>query len=522
MITQEIRAEIRRLVLRDGWKVETVARRFGVHHSVVRRMIRDGAPLDGRRAPKGSAIDPHREYLVRRLGEHPELSGARLFLELRERGYSGGISMVRRYVAKVRAPRQRKAYLRVETEPGEQAQVDWGSFGQVRIGATQRPLSAFAMVLSWSRMLFIDFAFEQQADTFLRMHQRAFSTFGGVPKKLLYDNLKTVVLHHVGSTVQFNPAFLAFAGHYLFEPVAAPVRYPQAKGRVEGAIRYIRHAFFYGRQFRDIDDLRAQAALWCREVANQRIHATTRERPAERLLVERTRLRALPEHPFDAERALVAVVSKEARVVLDTNSYSVPHRLVGQTVHVRANDHTVRVVHEGSVVAEHRRSWERRRAIEDPAHIQAMLEKRPGARPIKLRDRIAALSTDARLYLQEVARRRIDLESEIKKLERLVFTYGEADITAALTRALAGRTFGARYVQAFADQIRFARGQGEPVEPVITGNPSADAIDVEPHDLESYDALFQKTSEPQNPEPRNDDWDDRKHDDDDRDPESDR
>jgi transposase len=504
MITPEIRAEVRRLVLRDGWKVETVARRFGVHHSVVRRMIRDGAPLDGRRAPKDSMINPHREFLVHRLGEHPELTGTRLFLELKERGYEGGISVVRRYVAKIRAPRQRKAYLRVETEPGEQAQVDWGSFGQLRIGATQRPLSAFAMVLSWSRFLYVDFALDQQADTFLRMHQRAFAAFGGVPKKVLYDNLKTVVLHHVGSTVQFNPAFLAFAGHYLFEPVAAPVRYPEAKGRVEGAIRYLRHAFFYGRQFRDIEDLRAQAALWCRETANRRLHATTRERPAERLLVERPRLRALPEHPFDAERVEVVIVSKEARVVLDTNSYSVPHRLVGQTVHLRANDSRVRVVHDGAVIAEHRRCWERRRAIEDPAHIQAMLEKRPGARPQKLRDRIAALSTDARLYLQEVARRRIDLESEIKKLERLVLTYGEADIADALTRALAARTFGARYVRAFADQIRFARGQGEPPEPVITGNPSADNIDVVPHDLESYDALFQEAPDPADEHPDHD------------------
>lgn len=494
MISQEIRAEIRRLVLRDGWKIETVARRFGVHHSVVRRMVRDDAPLDGRRAPKGSIIDPYREFLVNRLGEHPELTSTRLLLELRERGYAGGVSVVRRYVAKVRAPRQRKAYLRVETEPGEQAQVDWGSFGQIRIGATQRPLSAFAMVLSWSRLLFVDFSLDQQADTFLRMHQRAFAAFGGIPRKLLYDNLKTVVLHHVGSTVQFNPAFLAFAGHYLFEPVAAPVRYPQAKGRVEGAIRYIRHAFFYGRQFRDIDDLRAQARLWCDQVANQRLHATTRERPAERWLVERMRLRSLPEHPFDAERIVVAVVSKQAAVVLDTNSYSVPHQLVGQTVHVRADDWRVRVVHDGQVVAEHRRCWERRRAIEDPAHLKSLLEKRPGARPVKLRDRIAALSNDARLYLQEVARRRIDLDAEVRKLERLCLTYGQADITAAITKALGARTFGARYVQALADQLRFARGLGEPPEPIVTGNPSADSLDVEPHNLETYDALFQENA----------------------------
>ncbi len=181
------------------------------------------------------------------------MSGARLFLELRERGYSGGISMVRRYVAKVRAPRAKP--ICASDRARRQAQSGLGApSARSASGATQRPLSAFAMVLSWSRMLFIDFAFEQQADTFLRMHQRAFSTALAACRKLLYDNLKTVVLHHVGNTVQFNPAFLAFAEHYLFEPVAAPVRYPQAKGRVRRAIRLhpprlLRH----GRQFRDID-----------------------------------------------------------------------------------------------------------------------------------------------------------------------------------------------------------------------------------------------------------------------------
>lgn len=123
-------------------------------------------------------------------------------------------------------------------------------------------------------------ALDMRMETFCGLHQRAFTFFGGVPHKVLYDNLKTVVLHHVGSTVQFNPTFLTFASQYLFEPTAAPPRYPQAKGRVEGAIRYLRHAFFYGRSFSGLEDLRAQAAKWRDEVANTRVHATTRERPA--------------------------------------------------------------------------------------------------------------------------------------------------------------------------------------------------------------------------------------------------
>ncbi len=490
-VPPEIEAEIRRLVLRDGWKIETTARRFGVHHDVVRRVIRPSGPSPTPPVTK-SILEPFKPYIVERLEKYPELTSSRLLLELRERGYTQGIAQLRRYVAQVRGPRKRKVYLRVEVEPGDQAQVDWGSFGYLRIGSTQRPLSVFVMVLSWSRALYLDFFLDQRMETFCLAHQRAFEFFGGVTKKILYDNLKSVVLHHVGSTVQFNPTFLAFAGHYLFEPTAAPVRYPEAKGRAEAIIKYIRHAFFYGRSFGSLEDLRAQAARWRDEVANLRLHATTRERPADRLLIERPRLRSLPEHRPDTDLVVPVIVSKEARVRLDTNTYSVPHRFVGKNVFLRADDQLVRVISDGVEIARHARCWDRRRAIEDPAHLEKLLEQRPSGRPPKRRDRIANLSPESRVYLQHIARRRINLDNEVRKLVRLVEHYGEADVAEGIASALAARTFGANYVRALIDQARFARGLGEPPEPIVTGNPTADALDIEPHPLETYDALFEK------------------------------
>lgn len=226
-----------------------------------------------------------------------------------------------------------------------------------------------------------------------------------------------------------------------------------------------------------------------------RLHATTRERPADRLLIEKTRLRALPEHPFDTDLVLPLVISKEARVHLDTNTYSVPHAIdgqsiIGRTAHLRADDHRVRVVLDGQVIADHARSWGRRRAVEDPRHIEALVDKRPAARGPRRRDRLASLSPEAGMYLKEVARRRIDLESEVRKLLRLCDLYGDADVAQGMAAALAARTFGARYVRVLVDQARFARGLGEPPEPVITGNAAADALEIHPHDLEDYDALF--------------------------------
>jgi hypothetical protein len=153
---------------------------------------------------------------------------------------------------------------------------------------------------------------EEEASSILRSLER----FGGVPRRVVYDNLKSVVLQRVGSTIQFNPRFLALAGHYRFEPVAAPLRYPEFKGRVETAIKYVRHSFFYGRAFASLADLRAQAARWQSEVANQRLHATTHERPAERLLVERARLRPLPERAFDADWIVPLIVSADTNPTL--------------------------------------------------------------------------------------------------------------------------------------------------------------------------------------------------------------
>ena len=366
MITPEMRMQMRRLVLAEKLPIETVARRFGVHHSTVRRALADATQSE--QPASTSIIEPFKPYIVERLTALPELTAARLILELRDRGYKHGIAVLRRYIAKVRQPRSRKVYLRFETDPGEQAQVDWGHFGHMCVGGAQRPVSAFSMVLSWSRAIFVDFCFDQQMETFCRMHRRALEYFGGVTRKIVYDNLKSVVLNRVGSVIQFNPRFLAFAGHYVFEPTAAPVRYPEYKGRVEASIKYIRHSFFYGRSFASLEDLRAQAGKWRDEIANQRLHGTTRERPADRLLVERLRLRALPPHPFDTDIVIPVIVSKEARVRLDSNSYSVPFRLVGKSVHIRADDHKVRIMLDGVEVAAHSRCWDRRRHVQDPAH----------------------------------------------------------------------------------------------------------------------------------------------------------
>jgi len=147
---------------------------------------------------------------------------------------------------------------------------------------------------------------------------------------------------------------------------------------------------------------------------------------------------------------------------------------VGKSVHIRADDHKVRIIHDGVEVAAHPRCWERRRHVQDPAHAEELLARRKAARPQSRRETLAAVCPESRIYFQEIARRRIRLDSEMSRIFRLVDMYGQSEVAGAIAKAVGQRTFGAKYVRALCDQARFARGLGEPPEPVVTGNREAD------------------------------------------------
>ncbi|HVI17918.1 MAG TPA: IS21 family transposase, partial [Gaiellales bacterium] len=234
-----------------------------MHHSVVRRVLAQAGLPTTRAAPRRSQIDPYLPLIRATLEKFPTLTASRLYAMMHERGYRGSPDHFRHLIAHHRPRRPAEAYLRLRTLPGEQAQVDWAHFGHLQIGRARRPLLAFVMVLSYSRQIFLRFGLDARMASFLRGHAAAFAAWGGVPRVVLYDNLKSAVLERQADAIRFHPDLLAFAGHYRFEPrPVAPAR-GNEKGRVERAIRYVRDAFFAARQFADLDDLNAQAAAWC-------------------------------------------------------------------------------------------------------------------------------------------------------------------------------------------------------------------------------------------------------------------
>ncbi len=269
MISAEVRARIRRLFYAEHWKVGTIAAELGLHRDTVALAVGTDSFTPRVAVMRPSMLDPHRAFVEETLVKHPRLLATRLYEMLRARGYRGSVVQLRRLVARSR-PRQREAFLRLETLPGEQAQADWASFGYTTIGRARRRLSLFVMVLSWSRAVFARFTLDQQMESFLRCHNEAFAAFGGVPRAILYDNLKSVVLERVGDHIRFHPRIVELSAHYHFEPrPCAPYR-GNEKGKVERTIRYVRGSFFEARSYSSLDDLNRQLALWLDEVASAR------------------------------------------------------------------------------------------------------------------------------------------------------------------------------------------------------------------------------------------------------------
>ena len=326
MIAKETEAEILRLYHGERWRIHTIAKQLGVHHTTVRRVVVQTGCVSPPAEKRPSRADPYIPLIVETLKKFPTLSAQRLFEMAKERGYPGGPDHFRRVVAMHRPRKPGEAYQRLSTLPGEQAQVDWAHFGSVTIGRATRKLYAFVMVLSWSRAAWVRFYLGSSMPYFLRGHVEAFENFGGVPRVCLYDNLKSAVLERRGDAIRFNPKLLELAGHYRFEPRPVAVARGNEKGRVERLIRYLRGSFFEARQWQDVDDLNRQCQAWTSDVAAQRPWPEDKRRTVSHVFEEeRDKLLELPNTPYPTEERIDVAVRKTPYARFDLNDYSIPH-----------------------------------------------------------------------------------------------------------------------------------------------------------------------------------------------------
>ena len=490
MIDPQLAAQIRRLFLVEGWRRNTIARHLGLHHSTVARALRRAGVAAEPRRRRACRLDPFVPWLREQLALYPHLSAQQLHDMARQRGYVGGADHFRHRLAELQLrPRKApEAFLELRTLPGEQAQVDWAHFGTQKVPGGRRTLLAFVMVLSFSRWLFVRFFYDARLPSFLAGHGQAFAFFGGLPRRLLYDNLKSAVLERTGEAIRFHPRLLALADHYGFDPRPVAPRRGNEKGRVERAIRYLRSAFFPLRRSLELESLNAEALRWCRQLAPRRPWPQDQRRTVEQAFQqERAHLRPLPAEPFPDHEIVAATVRRTPYVHFDANRYSVPHDRIDRTLSLAVDLEQVRVFDRHQLIATHPRCWGKGQKIEQPAHLDALWNSKRQARLHRGQDRLLRAVPGAEALLAALAQRQRHLRSAVDHLLRLLDEHGARELEAALAEALKTGSPHPETVRLILDRRRHAHGQTPPVPVALPDDARVRQIVVTPHRLADYD-----------------------------------
>lgn len=496
MIAKESEARILRLYHAEHWKIGTISAQLGLHHSTVRRVLVHAGVPRAIELGRASMIDPYLPLIRELLAKYPQLRASRLYDMMRARGYPGRPDHFRHLVALHRPRRAAEAYLRLRTLPAEQGQVDWGAFGHLRIGCAQRRLSAFVLVLSYSRAIFLRFFLDQRMASFLAGHVLAFEHFGGAPRVLLYDNLRSAVLERDGDAIRFHPELLALATRYRYEARPVAVARGNEKGRVERAIQYIRHAFFAARAFRDLDDLNAQALAWCRTAAAQRPCPEDPRRTVQDVFdEEQPKLLSLPGTPYPTEERVHVRAGKQPYVRFDWNDYSVPHTRVRRTLTALASLTHVRLFEGPELIATHPRSYDRGQTIEDPAHLQELVQSKRESRRHRATDRLTRAVPQSQALLIQLAERGTPLGSAAAALVRLLEHYGPAELRLAIAEVLERGTPHPHAVRVVLERRRSERGQLPPQPVSLPDDPRVRDLVVTPHALDRYDPRHEESGD---------------------------
>ncbi len=355
----------------EGLADAAIARRLGIDRETVSRWRGEPAPGAIIRA-RVSKLDEHREYVEKRLAAFPDLSARVLLRELQGRGYDGGYERVKVMCRELRGPRPLELTSRFETGPGEQAQADFlESRHYVEHEGRRCRLCAFIYVLGYSRWSYLEFTVSESQAMLFGALERAFRESGGVPAAIVVDNLAAAVLRHGRDEIVFNPAFLAFAEHWGFEPLAAAQGRGQTKGKVESGVKYVKKNCLAGQEPKTLPDAQGHGRWWRETVCNVRVHGTVHERPVDRLEREREQLRPLVGSPFSYRPRLQRRVYLDFTVRWKDNFYEVPMAHAGKLVHCQEVGDELSVVSGNQEIARHR-------LLEGIGHTARLPEHREG------------------------------------------------------------------------------------------------------------------------------------------------
>ena len=490
MISDEQVAHIRHLFHAEPWKIGTIAAELHLHPDTVRAAL-DTDRFRSQPRLRARLTDPYLDFLRQTLQQYPRLRATRLFQMIRLRGYAGSVNQLRRVVAELRPP-QREAFLRLRTFPGEQAQADWAHFGEVTLGRARRRLSGFVLTLSYSRALWVEFFLDQSLENFLLGHVHAFQDWGGAPRNLETDNLRSVVLERRGDAIHFHPRFLELSAHYHFAArPCAPAR-GNEKGRVERAIQYVRHSFFAARPFTTLTDFNRQALDWRNQVAHQRTWPGDDSRTVAQVFAEeKPHLLPLPAHPFSCDLTRTVYADKTLCVRFDLHDYSVPPRALGRALTLVASPVRVRLLDGSTEIASHPRSYDRHQLVEDPVHRQALLEQKRKALGSTASGRLAVLVPESQAFLEAACQRGESTARLTVQLLHLLDDYGAGELAAALREALDRHTPRLSSVAFILARRHRQLRRRAPLPVNLSRRPDLEDLAVSNPSLEAYDELSQ-------------------------------
>jgi transposase len=479
--------------------IKGTSKKLRVSVNTVRKVLRcqDGPRVAPRtKATMPSKLDPYRA-IIRRLVLEENLTGTLVLEEIRALGYPGGHAILQGYIRKLRPSQKRTVTTVVPHPPGDEGQVDWSPYRVTLTGET-RVVHAFSMVLPFSRYMVLRFAFDEKMETLIAMHEDAFSELGGVLRLMSYDNMTTVGRHVSKDKVKLSERFAHYARECGFDIHLIDPGRPNQHASVERHFHYVENNFLKRHRFRfgDLSDLNRKAKEWCDNVANVRVHGTTRERPVDRLMRERPYFLPLPGNRPETYRLLSRKVGTDFCVAVDTNRYSVPPTHVQDVATVRLYGNRLEILIGGNLVAVHLPCEERHKRLVLPEHEEAFKRCTPSR--VLLEQAFLRLGHGAEDYYQGLLTQRgKGAGYHLQRILKMADRHGSAVVTGAMT-------YTARYGNYSADavarviagrELRPASGPADSPEPPERVRRWLEGIDVETADLDAYDRIVDSHAE---------------------------
>ena len=358
---------------KSGMSISQIARLTGSDRRTVMKYLAHPELINQPRKKgiRKSKLDPYRELIEVLLSKDPSFQASRIYEILCQHGYTGSYDLVKLAVRPLKQEITRKAYVRFETTPGDQAQVDFGEFLVLQPDGTTIKYYVFLMVLGFSRKKHVEILERCNMLSFLQAHIRAFEALGGVPKEIIYDRMANVHIRKLAGKGQFTQALVDLAVHYGFRPVVAPAYSPWVKGKVERPFDHIREGFWRGYSFSSLEQAQEDMTAWLAKKETE-IHSTTNERIDERFAKEKQFLSDLPSHRCDISERLYRTVAKDCTIRVDGNTYVVSHKLVNTKVIIRRGDGILRVFHNDELVVSYPVPEGRGNFIQDPRFYEAL------------------------------------------------------------------------------------------------------------------------------------------------------